>query len=66
VAIEPIHAAVGVEVRLIENAPDTGATHGPGSPVLQGGHQVIKPPARGRAMISGRLTGRYRPHIETL
>lgn len=66
VAVEPIHTAVGFEVRLLQNAPDTGATHGPAPPLLQSGHQVIEPPARGRAMVSGGFTGRHRHHIQTL
>jgi hypothetical protein len=38
VAVEPIDAAMGFEVRLFQNAPDTRATHRPAATLLQGGH----------------------------
>jgi hypothetical protein len=34
VAVQPIHTAVGFEVCLLQNVPDTGATHGPEPPVV--------------------------------
>jgi hypothetical protein len=65
-AVQPLDTAVGFEVRVIQQAPDTRSTHRPGAPLLrQGGNQVVKTPARGGAMILDRLTGGHRHHIQT-
>jgi len=65
VAVEPIDAPVGFEVRLIPQAPETRTTHRPGVPLRQGGDQVVETPARGCAVGPGRFTGGHRPHIQT-
>jgi hypothetical protein len=65
VTVEPIDTAMRFEVRLRQNAPDTRTTHGPGATLPQGGHQLIKTPARGWAMVRGRLTRCHRHDIET-
>jgi len=65
VAIEPIDTAMGFEVRLLQNTPDTRTTHGPEAPLLEGGDQVVKAPARGRKVVCRRFMGGHRHHIQT-
>ena len=65
VAVEPIDTAMGFEVRLIQNTPDTRTTHGPDAPLLEGSDQVVKAPARGRAVVRRGLPGGHRQHIQT-
>src|SRR5262252_10130148 len=66
VAVQPIDAAMGFEVRLLQNTPDTRTTHGPGVTLQQRGDQVVKTPAGGWAVVRGRFTGCHRHHIQTL
>src|SRR5215475_8915495 len=66
VAVEPIDAAMGFEVRLVQNTPDTCPTHGPGAPLKQGVDQIGKTPAGGAAIVGGRFTRGHRHHIQTL
>lgn len=66
VAVEPVHTAMGLQVGLIENAPDTRTTHGPGAPLHKGGDQVVETPTRGSAVVRGGFTGCHRHHIQTL
>ena len=65
VAVEPIDTAVRVEVRLIQQAPDTRTTHGPEALILKGGDQVVEIPACSRAMVRGGFTRCHRQHIQT-
>ena len=65
VAVEPIDTAMGFEVRLIQNTPDTRTTHGPEAPLMEGGDQVVKAPVRGRAVVRGGFPGSHRQHIQT-
>jgi len=65
-AVEPIDTAMGFEVRLIQNTPDTRTTHGPGAPLHKGGDQVVETPTRGSAVVRGGFTGGHRHHIQTL
>jgi hypothetical protein len=65
VAFEPIHTAMGFDVGLIQNTPDTRATHGAAATLPEGGDQVLKAPARGRAVVRGGFTGGHRHHRET-
>ena len=65
VAVQPIDATMRFEVGLLQYTPDTRTTHGPGATLPQGGHQLIKTPARGWAMVRGRLTRCHRHDIET-
>lgn len=64
VAIEPIDTAMGFEVRLVQNAPDTRATHGSEAPLLEAGHQTVQAPARSVAVVRRGLTGGHRHHCE--
>jgi len=66
VAVEPVDTAMGLKVCLIENAPDTRTTHGPGAPLHKGGDQVVETPTRGGAVVRGGFTGCHRHHIQTL
>lgn len=63
-AVEPIDAAMRFEVRFLQNAPDTRATHGPGTALKQRGDQVVQTPASSRTIARRRFTGGQRPHIE--
>ena len=64
-AVEPIDTAMGFEVRLIQNTPDTRTTHGPEAPLMEGGDQVVKAPVRGRAVVRCGFPGSHRQHIQT-
>jgi hypothetical protein len=66
VAVQPIHATRWFEVRFLQQAPETRTTHGPGVTLSQSGHQVVKTPAGGWAVIGGRLTRGHRHHLQTL
>src|SRR5512145_319883 len=65
VTVEPIDTAMRFEVCLLQNAPDTRTTHGPGSTLPQGGHQGVKTPACGWAVVRGWLPRCHRHDIET-
>jgi hypothetical protein len=66
VTVEPIDAAMRCEVCLLQKAPDIRTTHGPGATLQQSGHQVVKTPAGGGAVVHGRCTSGHRHHIEPL
>jgi hypothetical protein len=65
VAVEPIDAAMGLKVRLFQKAPEARATHGLAAILLEGGHQVVKAPARGGAGVRRGFPGGHRHHSET-
>jgi hypothetical protein len=65
VAVEPIDPAVGCEVRLIQNTPDTRTTHGPEAPLMEGGDQGVKAPVRGRAGVRWGFPGGHRQPSQT-
>lgn len=65
VAVQPIDAAMGFEVRLLQNASDTRPTHGPEATLKQSGHQVVQTPACGGTVVRGRFTRGHRHHIQT-
>src|SRR6266568_8273199 len=65
VTVEPLDTPMRFEVRRLQHAPETRTTHGPGATLPQGGHQVVKTPARGWAVGRGRLTRCHRHDIET-
>jgi hypothetical protein len=65
VAVEPRDTARGFKVRLVQNAPDARATHGLAAILLEGGHQVVKAPARGGAVVRRGFPGGHRHHSET-
>ena len=64
-AYDTIDTAMGFEVRLIQHTPDTRTTHGPKTPLMEGGDQVVKTPVGGRAVVRGGFAGGHRQHIQT-
>jgi hypothetical protein len=66
VAVKPLDAAMGFEVRLIEHAPDARTTHGPGATLKQGGDQVGETPACSWAVVRGRVMGGHGHHLQPL
>ena len=67
VAVEPVHAPMRLEVRLLQHAPDTGATHRPRPLLLlEGRDHIIEAPPGGGTMRIGRFPGRHRQHIDPL
>src|SRR4029453_10366653 len=60
VAIEPVYAPVRLEVGLLQNAPDAGATQALQPMLPECGAQVVQAPPGGGAMIRGRFLGRHR------
>jgi hypothetical protein len=59
VAIEPVHTPMRLEVGLLQDTPQTGATHGPQAMLGECGDQIVETPSGGRTMIRGRFLGRY-------
>src|SRR4029453_18578456 len=66
VAVEPIDTAMGFEVRLIQQTPDTGTTHRPEPSLMEGGDQVVKAPTRGGAVVRRGFMGGHRHHLQPL
>ena len=66
VAVEPSDTAMGVEVRLSQQTPETGTTPRPAPSRLAGGAQVVKAPTRGRAVVRRGCMGGQRPHCQPL
>lgn len=66
VAVEPVHAPMGLEVGLLQDAPDAGATDGLPPMLRECCNQVVQTPPRGGTMIGGRLPGRHREHLDAL
>src|SRR5262245_55214126 len=66
VTIEPVHAPMRLEVCLLQDTPDAGATHGLQPLLRERRDQVIKTPPRGGTMIHRRFPGRYRQHPHAL
>jgi hypothetical protein len=58
VAIEPVHAPMWLEVGLLQDTPQTGATHRRALILLESRDQIIKTPPGGWTMIRGGLLGR--------
>jgi hypothetical protein len=66
VAVEPVHAPMGLGGGLREEAPDTGAAHGL-QPVLgERRDQVVQTPPGGGTMIRGRFPGCHRQDLYAL
>lgn len=64
VAVEPVDAPRRFEVGLLQEAPETGATHGLRPRALrEGGDQIIQTPPGSRTRIRGGLLGGHRQHI---
>lgn len=67
VAVEPVYAPMWMEVCLLEDTPDTGATHRPRPLLLlEGGDQIIEAPPGGGTMRLGRVPRRHRQHVDPL
>ena len=67
VAVEPVHAPMRLEVRLLQDAPEAGATHGPRPMwLLEGRDQIIETPAGGGTIRRGWFPGGHRQHIYLL
>src|SRR5215831_10736887 len=66
VAVEPVHAPMRLEVRLLQDAPDTGATDGLQPMLRERSDQVVQTPPGGGTMIGGRLPGRHGEHLDAL
>jgi len=63
VAVEPVHAPMRLEVCLLQDAPEAGATHGLQPMLLESRDQIVETPPAGGTMIRGRFPGRHRQHI---
>src|SRR5215471_17942902 len=59
VAVEPVHAPMRLEVRLLQDAPDAGATDGLPPMLRERCDQVVQTPPGGGTMIRGRFLGRH-------
>ena len=65
-ALEPVHAPMRCEVRIVENPPEGGAAHRPGSDVVaEGSRHVIEAPPHRRAVIVCGCTRGDRQDINT-
>ena len=65
VAVEPVDAPMRLEVGLLQDTPDAGATHGPQPMLRERRDQVVETPPGGGTMIRGRFPGRYREHLHS-
>src|SRR2546423_4399109 len=66
VAVEPVHAPMRLEVCLLQDAPDTGATQGLQPLLRERRDEVVQTPPGGETMIRGRFPGRHRQHLHAL
>ena len=66
VAVEPVRAPMRLEVGLLQNAPDAGATQALQPLLPEGGDQVVQTPPGSGAMIRGRFPGRHRQNLDAL
>src|SRR5215510_3214526 len=66
VAVEPVHTTMRLEVGLLQDAPDTGATDGRQPMLRERSDQVVQTPPGGGTMIRGRLLGRHGQHLHAL
>src|SRR2546423_15095185 len=65
-AVEPVHAPMRLEVHLLQDAPEAGATDGLPPMLRERGDQVVQTPPGGGTMIGGRVPGRHRQYFEAL
>src|SRR4029453_3739018 len=61
VAVKPIHAPMRLEVCLLQDTPDAGATHGLQAMLQERRDQAVKTPPRAGASKGGRGPGRPGP-----
>src|SRR6476619_2333880 len=66
VAVEPVHTPMRLEVGLLQDAPDAGATEGLQPMLRECCDQVVQTPPGGGTMIRGRLPGRHGEHSYAL
>jgi hypothetical protein len=66
VAVEPVHAPMRLEVCLLEDTPDAGATHVREPMLRERGDQVVQTPPGGGTMIRSWFPGRHRQHSHAL
>src|SRR5215467_3348611 len=66
VAVEPVHAPMRFEVRLLQDAPDAGAADGLQPMLRECCDQVIKTPPGGGTIIRGRFLGRHCQYLDAL
>src|SRR5262249_15535269 len=66
VAVEPVHAPMGLEVGLLQDAPEARATDGLPPMVREGCNHVVQTPPGGGTMRGGRLPGCHREHLDAL
>jgi len=65
VAVEPVDAAVRLQVGGVQDTPDGRARHGfLGVPVDQDGREIVEAPLTGRAIMLGRFAGGQRDDLE--
>ena len=65
VAVEPVDAAMGFEVGLVQDTPDRGARHRFGGvSVDQDGGEIVEAPLTGDAIMLGCFAGRQRDDFE--
>jgi hypothetical protein len=64
-AVKPIHAPMRLEVCLLQDTPDAGATHGLQPMLQERRDQVVKTPPSGGTMKRGRFPGRHRQHCHS-
>jgi hypothetical protein len=67
VTVEPVDAPMRLEIGLLQEAPEAGATHGlrPRA-LLEGSNQIIKTPPGSGTMIRGGFLGGHRQHINPI
>src|SRR4030095_7910544 len=58
VAVKPIHAPMRLEVSLLQDTPDAGATHGLQPMLQERRDQVVKTPPSGGTMKRAPVSGR--------
>ena len=65
VAIEPVHASMRLEVGLLQETPEAGATHGLQPMRRECRVQVVKTPPSGGTMQRGRFPGCHRQPLNS-
>ena len=65
-ALEPGHAPMRLAVGILQEPPQTGATHGPPPRLVESRAPIGQPPPSGRTRLRGRFPGRHRQHSHAL
>src|SRR5262245_11512319 len=66
VAVAPVHAPMRLEIGLLQDTPDAGATDGLQPMLRECGDQVVQTPPGGGTMIRSRFPSRHRQHLDAL